>query len=78
VYRVADGFLLWYQWEFITVHASTPEEVQQIIEGFQDDWTALASLFVGCFQITQQFDTTYDNGLHIDMQGFCDQHCCLL
>jgi hypothetical protein len=72
VYKVANGFTLWNEWEFISVDASTPEQAQQIIEGFQDGWIALASLFVCDFQLAQQFDTTYDNDHHNDMKGFSD------
>jgi hypothetical protein len=45
VYKVSDGYVLRNEWEFITVNARTPEQVQQIIEDMQDIWLVLAAQF---------------------------------
>jgi hypothetical protein len=42
VYKVSDGYVLWNDWEFVSVDADTPERVQEIIEEMQDTWIELA------------------------------------
>jgi hypothetical protein len=48
VYKLSDGFLLWNEWEFMSVDAKTPDEAQQIIEEMQDTWNDLATALNFC------------------------------
>ena len=45
VYKSADGYILWNEWDFSTNYAVTPEHTQHVIEQIQDKWLELASLF---------------------------------
>lgn len=45
IYKLADGFILWNEWDFSSNYTDTPEQVQEIIEEMQDRWLELSDHF---------------------------------